>query len=307
MSNSSGLPPGVERTVLTVGSFDGVHRGHQDVLARVVARARDRGTSGLLLTFDPHPLEIVNPVAAPPLLTVGDEKLEVLAESAIDYVAVLPFTRELASWPAERFVDEILVRRYRVAHLLMGADHGFGRNREGNVDVLRQLGESRDFSVEVLQAVNSGGGQPISSTRIRRAIAGGDLGQAYDALGRPYSVSGRVVHGEKRGRLLGFPTINVPLLSPRKLLPPMGVYAATVQTSAGPYGAMLNLGPRPTFGDETISIEANLLDADVDLYGAHVRIDFRARIRDTMRFDSAEELMAQLTKDAQSARELIQG
>lgn len=306
MTSSSALPPNVERTVLTVGSFDGVHRGHQDVLARVVARARERDTVGLLLTFDPHPLEIVNPAAAPPLLTVGDEKLEVLAESAIDYVAVLPFTNELASWSAERFVDEILVDRYRVAHLLMGADHGFGRNREGNVDVLRHLGASRGFTVEVLPAVATNTGQPISSTRIRRAIAGGDLEQARAALGRPYSASGRVVHGEKRGRLLGFPTINVPLIHSRKLLPPSGVYAAIVQTSSGPCEAMLNLGPRPTFGDETVGIEANLFDWNTDLYGAYVRIDFRARIRDTRRFQGPEELVAQLKRDAQSARQLLQ-
>jgi riboflavin kinase/FMN adenylyltransferase len=229
----------------------------------------------------------------------------VLAESAIDYVAVLPFTSELASWGAERFVDEVLVRRYRVAHVLMGADHGFGRNREGNVSVLRQLGEARGFTVEVLPSVQGRAGQPISSTRIRRAIAGGDLDQARDALGRAYSVNGTVVHGEKRGRLLGFPTINVPLLSPRKLLPPTGVYAAVVQTSAGPRPAMLNLGPRPTFGDETIAIEANLLGAEMDLYGAHVRIDFHARIRDTRRFDSVEELKSQLTRDAASAKDLL--
>ncbi len=301
----SGLPPDVRATVVTVGSFDGVHLGHQDVLGRLVARGQALGLPTLLVTFDPHPLEVVNPSAAPPLLTVGDERLEVLAESGVDYHAVVPFTAALAAMDAARFVDEVLVARFRVAHLLMGHDHAFGRNRAGNPDVLRELGAARGFTVEVVRAVTSAGGRAISSTYLRRAVAGGDLVHAAEGLGRPYSVGGRVVSGEQRGRMLGFPTINVPVPSPRKLLPPLGVYAVRVQTPFGPFGGMLNLGGRPTFGDAAVGLEVHLFDASGDFYGRRVRIDFLSRLRDVVRFPSPDALVAQLRRDEAAARAVL--
>lgn len=299
---ASGLPPHVRRTAITVGTFDGVHRGHQDVFSRLVRRARALGVPSLLVTFDPHPLEVVNPAAAPPLLTVGDEKLEVLAESGVDYVAVLPFTRDLARLEAAEFVDQILIGRFRMHDLLMGHDHGFGRNRGGDVNTMRELGRIRGFDVDVVPPVTVGDGPPISSTAIRRAVAGGDLPRAKAALGRAYAVGGRVTHGDKRGRLLGYPTINVPLPSPRKLLPPQGVYAVRVQTARGPFDGMLNLGPRPTFGDEQVIIEVHLFGQPGDLYGSRVRLDFISRLRDTLRFDGVEALVTQLSQDAINAR-----
>lgn len=301
-SLSAALPPNVEGTAITVGTFDGVHRGHQDVLARLCTAATRANLRSLLVTFDPHPLEVVNPTAAPHLLTIGDEKLEVLAESGIDYVAIVPFTRYLSSFDAVRFVDEVLIGRYRVRHLIMGHDHGFGRNRAGDEGTLRALGAARGFSVDVVEPVLTPHGQPVSSTAIRRAIAGGDLERARAALGRHYAVGGRVVHGEKRGRLMGFPTINVPLPSARKLLPPEGVYAVEVQTPRGPFGGMLNLGGRPTFGDETPNLEAHLFDADGEFYDMRVRIDFVARLRETQRFDSVDALRLQLRADEAAAR-----
>ena len=303
----SGLPPDVKATVLTVGSFDGVHRGHQDVLTRLVARGQEHGLPTVLVTFDPHPLEVVNPAAAPPLLTVGDEKVEVLAESGIDYLAVGPFTASLAALDAAAFVDQVLVERFRVAHLLMGHDHAFGRNRAGNPELLRALGTTRGFSVEVVTAVTAAGGHPISSTFLRRAVAGGDLARAAEGLGRPYSIGGRVVAGEQRGRLLGFPTINVPIASPRKLLPPLGVYAVWVQTPLGAFGGMLNLGGRPTFGDSRVFLEVHLFDTAGDLYDRRVRVDFVARLRDVQRFASADALVAQLQQDERAARAVLAG
>jgi riboflavin kinase/FMN adenylyltransferase len=302
---ASGLPPDVTRTALTVGSFDGVHLGHQDVLRQLVGRARHLGVQSLLITFDPHPLEIVNPSAAPRLLTVGDEKLEVLAESGVDFVAVLPFTPQLAAFSAERFVDEILLGRFRMHDLLMGHDHRFGHNRSGDAETMKRLGAARGFDVAVVPPVTVNGGQPVSSTAIRRAVAGGDLDGARRGLGRHYSLGGTVVEGARRGRTIGFPTANVPVPSSRKLLPPEGVYAVRVQTPVGPQDGMLNLGPRPTFGDNQALLEAHLFDVNLDLYGAPVRIDFVARLRDVQKFNGADALIGQLRRDETAAREVL--
>ena len=298
----SGLPPDTPGTVVTVGTFDGVHRGHQDVLATIGRRADDARLQSVLVTFDPHPLEVVNPTAAPPLLTVGEEKLEVVAVSGIHYMAVLPFTPTLARYTAAQFVDEVLRRRFHMRELVIGYDHGFGRGREGDVEVLRRLGAERGFRVDVVGPVGTGDGRPVSSTMIRRAVAGGDLPRAAAALGRLYAVSGRVRHGAARGRTLGFPTLNLAAPSPRKLLPPEGVYAVRAQTPIGSFGGMMNLGARPTFGDTSISLEVHLFDAAGDLYGAHVKVEFVARLRDTRKFAGADELAAQLRVDEQRAR-----
>ena len=303
--DASGLPPDVRETVVTVGTFDGVHLGHRDVLARLVARGRETGSRTVLVTFEPHPLEVVNPAAAPPLLTVGEEKLELLAESGIDYVLVMPFTPELSRHTPAQFVDVVLRNRARMGELLIGYDHGFGRGRAGDVEVLQELGARDGFRVEVVPPFAADAGRPISSTSIRRAVAGGDLYRAALALGRMYSVSGLVRLGDQRGRLLGYPTINLGLPSPRKLLPPEGVYAVRVQTPQGPFGGMMNLGPRPTFADPSLSLEVHLFDADANLYGAHVRIEFVARLRDTMRFSGADALMAQLARDEEGARRAL--
>jgi riboflavin kinase/FMN adenylyltransferase len=304
-SDESGLPPYVTDTVITVGTFDGVHRGHRDVIERLVARSRVLKIPSVLVTFDPHPLEIVNPSAAPLLLTTHDEKLEVLAETGIDYMAVVPFTSELATYSAEAFVEIILRRCFRLRELLIGYDHGFGRQRAGNVGVLRTLGERDGFQVDVVEAVSTSEGQSVSSTSIRRAVAGGDLVRAAESLGRLYSVSGRVIPGAQRGRTIGFPTLNLGPPPARKLLPPEGVYAVRVQTPAGPLGGMMNLGPRPTFGDSSTSLEVHLFDASGDFYGAQVRIDFVARLRQTRKFASAEQLSKQLAQDERDARNAL--
>lgn len=296
------MNPELGPTVCTVGTFDGVHRGHRLVLERLAARGRALGLHSVLVTFEPHPLEVVNPAAAPPLLTVGSERTEVLAESAIDYVVVLPFTTTLASYSAEAFVDEVLRRRLGMRELFVGYDHGFGRGRSGDAEVLRALGAVRGFEVEVVPAVEGHDGRPISSTSIRRAIAGGDLDRAADGLGRAYSASGIVGRGSQRGRSLGFRTLNIALPPARKLLPPEGVYAVRVQTPQGPFDGMLNLGARPTFGEEEVLLEAHLFDADLDLYDRPVRVDFVARLRETQRFVSSDELVAQLRRDETAAR-----
>lgn len=306
-SVASGLPPAVSGTVATVGTFDGVHRGHQQVLARVAERAGATGWKSLVVTFEPHPLEVVNPAAARPLLSVGLEKFEVLAESGIDYVAVLPFTHALSQYGPDQFIDHVLRARFRMREMISGYDNGFGRGRSGDVETIRSMGARRGFRVEIVPPTTMDDGRPVSSTSIRRAIAGGDLRAAEQELGRPYAVSGHVTAGDRRGRTLGYPTINIPLPPPRKLLPPEGVYAVRVQTPAGARGGMLNLGPRPTFSDPRVTIEAHLFDTGGDLYGAYVRIEFVAWLRETRAFDGVEALRAQLARDDIAARRALAG
>lgn len=292
-------------TVVTVGTFDGVHRGHQEVLTRLVVRGDELGLDPLLVSFDPHPLEVVRPQAAPPLLTPGVERLEAMVGSGLHDVAILPFTPTLARYSAEQFVDEVLVGRYRMRSLLIGHDHGFGVGRQGSAEVLRELGTARGFEVEVVPAVKLEDGQPISSTLARRLVTAGELSGAATVLGRRYSATGKVVHGDSRGRALGYPTLNIQLGSPRKLLPALGVYAVVVDTPRGRFGGMMNLGPRPTFGDDRISIEAHLFDAEGDFYDATVRVEFLSRLRDVMRFESPQALVEQLARDAAHARRAL--
>jgi riboflavin kinase / FMN adenylyltransferase len=294
------LPPLPNGSTVTVGSFDGVHLGHQAVLREIDRRARDAGRASVLVTFDPHPLEVVNPGAAPPLLTTGPERLEILALSPLDYVLLVRFDRHLAGLTPEEFVGRVLLERCALRELVIGHDHGFGRGRRGDVETLRRLGASLGFDVDVVPPVDFGG-QHVSSSRIRRAVAGGDLTTAGAMLGRRYGVVGRVGEGERRGRLLGVPTINLSELSPRKLLPPDGVYAVRVEWRGGSAGGMMNQGPRPTFQDGRRILEAHIFDFDGDLYGEWVRVEWIERLRDIQRFGSLEQLKQQLERDRASA------
>jgi riboflavin kinase/FMN adenylyltransferase len=238
-------------------------------------------------------------------LAPGEERLELLAATGVEHVVILPFTPDLARYSAEDFVDLVLRPRFRMRELLIGYDHGFGRGRSGDVETLRRLGATRGFHVAVVPPVFNSSGEPVSSSTIRRAVDAGDLDRAAELLGRRYAASGAVVSGARRGRLLGYPTLNVEPASPRKLLPPFGVYAVNVDTPRGAFGGMMNLGPRPTFGDSSVSLEVHLFDADEDFYGARVRVEFVRRLRDTIRFPSADALVAQLSRDERDARSAL--
>ena len=292
-------------SIVTVGTFDGVHRGHRLVLDRLAEAARKRDLRAILVTFEPHPLTVVNPPSAPRLLSAGDEKTESLAATGLDEVAVVPFTTALASYKAEQFVDLVLIKRFGMRELFIGHDHGFGCGRSGSAAMLAQLGSIRGFGVHVVPPVDGRDGNPVSSTAIRRAISDGDLARAADGLGRPYSISGRVIHGDSRGADLGFRTVNLGEPAAEKLLPPDGVYAVAAQTPTGRFGGMMNLGGRPTFGDERRTIEAHLFDAHGNWYGSRVRLDVIARIRDIQRFSGPEELTRQLRRDEESARIIL--
>ncbi|MDB4876038.1 MAG: hypothetical protein JWM41_2484 [Gemmatimonadetes bacterium] len=288
--------------MVTVGTFDGVHLGHRDILRRLHERADALGLPAALVTFRPHPLEVVNPAAAPMLLTPESEQLDALADSGPLSVIVLPFTPALARYSAEAFVSELLIDRYHVRELVIGYDHGIGRGRQGDAGVLKQLGEARGFGVDVMAATLDAMGAPISSSAIRTFIAHGDLARAERSLGRPYAFRGVVVAGQQRGRDLGYPTLNIQLASARKLLPPEGVYAIRAQTPRGSFGGMMNLGARPTFGEFDRTLEVHLFEASGDWYGEAVSVELIRRLRDTTRFTSVDALVAQLGQDAADAR-----
>jgi riboflavin kinase/FMN adenylyltransferase len=301
------MPPGAGKngTVITVGTFDGVHLGHQRVLEEIAERARMAGRRSVLVTFDPHPLEIVNPQAAPPRLTVGAERHEILAQSELDAVAFIEFDRALSKCPPEEFVKR-LVDRFNVKELVIGYDHGFGKGRAGNVDLLRVLGRKMGFGVDVVAEVDYES-RPVSSTRVRRAVAGGDLDSARQLLGRHYSMIARVIPDAGRGRSLGYRTINLEVESERKLLPPNGVYAVYAEWASGSSAGMMHQGPRPTFSETDRSLEVHLLDVNEELYGIEVKVTWVERLRDVTTFNSPDELVQQLEKDYLAARSALTG
>lgn len=291
-------------TVVTVGTFDGLHRGHRAVLEEIARRAAARAMASLLVTFEPHPLAVVNPPAAPRLLTLLDEKRELLAQTELDRLVVLPFTPELARLGPEDFVRDLLRARYGMRELVLGYDHGFGRGRSGDVEVVRRLAAADGFAVDVVDAVRDGG-QPISSTLIRTAVAHGELELAARWLGRPYSLLGVVERGAGRGRTIGVPTINLAPPDLRKLLPPDGVYAVRVHWRGGVWGGMMNQGPRPTFGVDARGLEIHVFDFAGELYGETVRVEWVRRLRDVRTFPSRQALVDQLQRDARAARQSL--
>jgi len=298
--------------VVTLGTFDGVHRGHQAVLAEVTRRARAGKLTSVLVTFDPHPLAVVNPPAAPKLLTLSEEKKDLVTAAGIEQFVLMPFTPAVAQLDAEAFVRR-LCDEYAMRELVMGYDHGFGRGRSGDVELVQRLARTQDFAVAVVDAVRDNG-QPVSSTLIRTALAHGDLEAAGRWLGRSYGIRGKVVRGAGRGRTIGVPTLNLEAPDARKLLPPDGVYAVRVrilesgsriQTPGSKildYGGMMNQGARPTFGEQARTLEVHLFDFDGELYGETVDVAWVRRLREVQVFPTREALVAQLERDRQAAR-----
>jgi riboflavin kinase / FMN adenylyltransferase len=293
-----GLAGAFERPAVAVGVFDGVHRGHQEVIRRLQERAGDRPS--VVVTFDEHPRQVLTG-RGPPLLTSLEHRVLLLGRSGVDGVVVLPF-REVMTWTADRFIDEFLVGALGVSWVMVGEDHRFGRGREGDLALL----ESRGIALERVA------GGSISSTAIREAAACGDVALASELLGRPLSVLGRVVEGEQRGRTIGFPTANLGLAE-GVAAPARGVYVAearVVESATGleqaPLPAVVNVGRRPTFGDDDPDlIEAHLLRGGRDLYGLELELSFLARLRDEQKFSGVEALKAQIGRDVAAAREIL--
>ena len=303
------LPPGIPRdgrgSVVTVGTFDGVHRGHRAVLDEIIARARAGNRRSVLVTFHPHPLRIVRPAHAPALLTTPDEKKEILAESGLDYAVFVRFTPTLAGYAPRRFVEEILLPRTHLAELVIGYDHGFGRGRSGDVETLRALGAEHGFRVDVVPPV-SHGERAISSSGIRKLVQAGRMDEARAGLGRPYALHGLVVRGDGRGRTLGFPTANLHVGAPDKLVPPPGIYAVRGVLRRGTWKGALHVGPRPTFQGSTATIELHLIDFRGDIYGERVRVEFVHYLRPVVPFDTVAALVEQMRADVAEAERVLE-
>jgi riboflavin kinase/FMN adenylyltransferase len=296
-----GWPP----PAVTVGNFDGVHRGHQALVKAAVARAREEGGPSVVLTFDPHPGRILDPDGAPAALTTLAQKEELLAELGIDRLAVLPFDAGLARLSPEAFGREVLRETLGARIVVIGESFRFGHRREGDARTLSALGARLGFAVHALPAVLEDG-RPVSSSRVRLELGRGEVAAARALLGRAYFVDAAVVRGEGRGRALGVPTAN--LAPENEILPAPGVYAGRCRLADGEWRpAVINLGHRPTFGGGALALEAHLIDFDGDLYGARVRLSFHERLRDEQRFPGKEALVARVKEDIARARALLSG
>ncbi len=288
--------------LLTIGAFDGIHRGHQHLLSQLITKARRNGCFSSVVSFSPHPRSVLRPGSQPGCLTTGKDRIALLRALGLDLLVLLNFTPRLAQTPARDFVYE-LRQGLRMRELWVGADFGLGRNREGNVEMLRCLAQEFSFRLHVVDPVYDNG-KPISSTRIRALLARGEVVEAARLLGRCYALSGRVVSGAQRGKKLGFPTAN---LAPETgcLVPGNGVYAVWAWLGDVSNPAVANIGVRPTFDGEGRSIEVHLLDFEGDLYGREMRIEFVERLRGERRFSEPAALIAQIGADIARAREVL--
>ncbi len=288
--------------VLTQGTFDGVHLGHVKVLENVVSEAKQSGLESMLLTFFPHPRLVLYPNDNPlRMLSSLDEKIQMVEACGIDHLTILPFTSEVANLSPLDFVRGVLVNKLHVTTMIVGYDHRFGKNREGSFDDLLQYGEMLNFKVKEIPA-----GEiehiAISSTRIRKALLSGDLSQANQLLGRPYTLSGKVIHGRKLGRTLGFPTANIEIEDPYKLIPATGVYAIRAHLPSGTYGGALNIGYNPTIPGKGFSIEAHLFGFSGDIYEIAIRLELIAYLRPEYTFNDLEALKEQIGQDCEAAK-----
>ena len=291
------------QSVLALGNFDGLHRGHMTIVERVVRTAAERVVTPLVLTFDPHPTRVVRPDKAPALLMTMAQKMEALEQAGVHGMAVVRFTPEIASWAPDTFVRLVLVEWLRIAEVWVGANFLFGHDRSGNFSMLRMLGARYGFRAEKIDPVRYKE-LVVSSSRVRRLIAEGRVDEAATLLGRHYFMDGTVVHGLQRGRLLGFPTAN--LESENELTPPDSVYATLATLDGIVYPSVTNIGVRPTFHQPSATVvETHLLDIERDLYGARMRVSFVQRIRDERTFDGVDALKAQIAADCNRARALF--
>jgi riboflavin kinase/FMN adenylyltransferase len=295
-----------KHAVITIGNFDGVHIGHQALFYEVIERAHGMDGTSIAITFEPHPLRVLNKSASPPLITMFEQKVELIERSGIDALISIPFTLEFAAISARSFVEDLLVRKIGMKAIVVGEDYAFGKNREGGIDLLNSLASGLGYEVIVTGMIRTLQGtlERISSTAIRELVQAGDMQQACRMLGRNFQIRGTVVAGRDRGgKLLGFPTAN--LKWEDELCPRAGIYAVTVESEGRLLQGVANIGYSPTFDDRQFTVEVHILDFKESIYGHRIRVNFIKRIRDEIRFSSLAALRDQIAEDTETARRLL--
>ncbi|MBD3615653.1 MAG: bifunctional riboflavin kinase/FAD synthetase [Gracilimonas sp.] len=293
-------------SVVTVGTFDGVHQGHRALMDAVVSKAKIRNARSVVVTFDPHPREIINPgKGGIKLLTTLKERCEILEDLGVDVLLVIPFDRDFSLLTSEEFVRKIIHKKIGVSEFVIGYDHHFGRDREGTIDTIRNLGEELGFDSYVVSKQEMGD-VTISSTVIRKTLSeSGDVKKAAEYLNRNYLLNGIVLHGDERGRTIGYPTANLKPEHENKVIPKNGVYAVKVRVAGNWYGAMMNIGVRPTFGEDERTLEVHIFDFNKEVYGQTIQVRFIDRIRDEQKFKGINELKAQLDSDKETSLKIL--
>jgi len=295
-----------KKAVITIGNFDGVHIGHQALFHEVIEKADAIDGTSIAMTFEPHPIRVLKENSHPPLITLYEQKVELIEKSDMDVLICVPFTRKFAALSAREFVEDILIRQIGMTIIVVGEDSAFGKNREGNIDQLRTFAELFDFEVilaDWIQESNNSSGR-ISSTKIRELVISGHLAEVPKLLGRYYQIRGVVATGRNRGgRLLGFPTANINLHD--ELCPKTGVYAVTVEFRDAKYKGVANIGYSPTFDDHVFTVEVHILNFDENIYGQKIRVDFISRIRDEKKFENINALSEQIRRDIEKAQKIL--
>jgi len=292
--------------VITIGNFDGVHIGHQALFHEVIERAEAIHGTAIAMTFEPHPIRVLKQNGHPPLITLYEQKIELMESAGLDVVICIPFTKKFADLTARGFVEDMLIGRIGARVVVVGRDYTFGKGREGNVDLLQSMGRDLDFNVVVADWIPAprARAERISSTRIRELVMDGRMAEAQKMLGRNYQIRGVVETGRDRGgKLLGFPTANINLQD--ELCPKKGVYAVTVECMGTKFKGVANIGYSPTFEDHQFTVEVHILDFNHEIYGHKIRVNFIERLRDEIKFSSVEELSDQIHKDVERAREIL--
>lgn len=295
-----------QRAVVTIGNFDGVHLGHQALFQEVIDKSKAIDGTSVAMTFEPHPMQVLKKNYHPPLITLLEQKIELVDRTGIDIMICVPFNRQFAALTPREFVEDILIRKIGMAAVVVGRDYSFGRHREGNVRLLRTFAELFDFEMIVADWIQRSetGADRISSTKIRELVMDGMVDEVRPMLGRFYQLRGTVTSGRNRGgRLLGFPTANLNLQD--ELCPKTGVYAVSVEWNNHTYDGVANIGWSPTFDDHVFTVEAHILDFEENIYGQQIRVNFIKRIRDELKFSSIEELAEQIQKDVTETRHIL--
>ncbi len=306
INNLSEIVSPFQNAVITIGNFDGVHIGHQALFHETIEKALKIGGTSVAMTFEPHPARVLGNKNGPPLITLYEQKIELIKRIGLDVLICVPFTEEFAEIPADQFVQDLLIRKIGMAAIVVGSDYAYGKNRKGNLETLQKDAERLNFKVIVVDEIPSGTTTEgrISSTKIRELVMAGCMTEAQKLLGRFYQIRGTVVTGRRRGgRLLGCPTANIELQD--ELRPKMGVYAVTVECLDGRFRGVANIGYSPTFDDHIFTVEVHLLDFDGDLYNKKIKVNFIDRIRDEKKFSGVDELSDQIKRDIQKARDML--